>query len=42
MKKRKVIFLDIDGVLQRFSAKERFEHDLDQLFRVIWMSMMIF
>lgn len=31
MKNRKVIFLDIDGVLQRFSSKERFNHDLEQL-----------
>ncbi len=26
----KVIFLDIDGVLQPYKARERFEHDLDE------------
>ena len=29
--KRKVIFLDIDGVLQPTSAQERFNHDMEAL-----------
>jgi hypothetical protein len=28
---RKVIFLDIDGVLQRGIAQDRFNHDLEEL-----------
>ena len=30
---RRVIFLDIDGVLQPYGCQDRFEHDLDQLCR---------
>ena len=29
--KRKVIFLDIDGVLQPATSQERFQHDMDAL-----------
>lgn len=29
--KRNIIFLDIDGVLQPYNQRERFDHDLDKL-----------